>query len=111
MQLSLCGDVGARDLVSDHVAAVVGEQLVDETVLHRVGIAGGLRADGFRKLGKAFVVDSGLGERVGCGTHLNMLTIANSCGPGSALLEPEARSAPRQKRSPDDQRTARKRQP
>ena len=88
MQLPLRGDVGASDLVSDHAATVVGEQFVDQTVLDTVCVAGGFRTDGFRKLGEPFVVDAGLGEKVRGGGHLNMVTIANSCGPGSALLQP-----------------------
>jgi len=39
--------------------------------------------------------NAGLGEKVGGGSHLNMLAIANSCGPGSGLLEPEAQTSSR----------------
>ena len=88
MQLPLRCDVGAGDLVADHAAAVVGEQVVNQAVLDAVCIGGGFRTDGFRKLGEPFVVDAGLGEKVRGGGHLNMVTIANSCGPGSALLQP-----------------------
>ena len=95
MQLPLRRDVGASDLVSDHDSAVVGQQFVDETVLDLVCFGGSLRADGFLKLGKPLVLNAGLGEKVGGGSHLNMLAIANSCGPDSALLEPEAQTSSR----------------
>ena len=88
MQLPLRGDVGASDLVSDHAATVVGEQFVDQTVLDTVCVAGGFRTDGFRKLGKSLVLDAGLGQKVGGGSHLNMLTIANSRGPGCDIAPP-----------------------
>jgi len=62
MQLPLRCDVGASDLVSDHASTVVGEQLVNETVLDAVCFGGSFRADGFRKLEKSLVLNAGLGE-------------------------------------------------
>ena len=95
MQLLLRCDVGASDLIADQATAVVGEQFVDHTVLDAVCLAGSFGAHGFRELGKSLVFDAGLGEKVGGGGHLNMLAIANSCGPGSALRETEAQTSAR----------------
>ena len=92
IQLTLRGDVGAGDLVSDHAAAVVGEQLVDQAVLDGVGFAGSLGADRDGKFGQALVIDSGLGQEFRGIGHLNMVTTANSCDPGcdTAPLRPGA---------------------
>ena len=50
MQLPLRCDVSAGDLVTDHSAAVVGQQFFNQTVLDTVGFGWGFRAHGFGKL-------------------------------------------------------------
>ena len=84
MQLTLRGDVGAGDLVSDHAATVVSEQLVDEGVLDGVGLGWRLRSNCGRELGQALVIDPGLGEEFGARSsfkrvgHLNIVTATHT---------------------------------